>query len=120
MTKDFLFYFGVVLFYSTPFANTVCFKLQRSIKAARRLVLDLVLKRKRQMGGGGASRGDLLGALLSARDEDGNSMPDERLVDECMTFLFAGHDTTSSALSWCMYFIAQDREASHDERNSHV
>lgn len=101
----------MVLFYGTWFADTVCFPLQRSIKAARGLVLDLVAKRK-QGGSGASARGDLLDALLSARDEDGNPMPDERLVDECMTFLFAGHDTTSSALSWCMYFIAQDTQVS--------
>ena len=33
------------------------------------------------------------------------------VVDNVKTFLFAGHDTTASALSWALYLIARDTEA---------
>ena len=48
---------------------------------------------------------DILSLLLSARDESGQAMTDEELRDELMTMLFAGHETTASALAWALYWI---------------
>ena len=39
---------------------------------------------------------NMLGSLLSSRDEAGNPLPDATLVAEMLAFLFAGFDTTSS------------------------
>ncbi|MEM7555568.1 MAG: cytochrome P450 [Cyanobacteria bacterium P01_A01_bin.84] len=43
--------------------------------------------------------------MLSATDEEGQPMSDEDLRDQVLTFLFAGHETTASALSWAFYWI---------------
>ncbi|MDY7016170.1 MAG: cytochrome P450, partial [Cyanobacteriota bacterium] len=48
---------------------------------------------------------DILSLLLSARDEAGEGMSDRELRDELITLLFAGHETTASALSWALYWI---------------
>ncbi|MBO9534171.1 MAG: cytochrome P450 [Solirubrobacteraceae bacterium] len=45
-------------------------------------------------------RHDVLSMLLTARDEDGEPMSDQELRDELVTILFAGHETTASALAW--------------------
>lgn len=47
---------------------------------------------------------DILSLLLSARDEDGNPLEDQELRDELMTLLFAGHETTATALAWALYW----------------
>ena len=49
-----------------------------------------------------AERDDILSLLLSARDEDGDGLTDAELVDELMTLLLAGHETTATALSWTL------------------
>jgi cytochrome P450 len=54
---------------------------------------------------GDHSRGDILSLLMSARDETGQPMTDEELRDELLTLLFAGHETTASALVWALYWI---------------
>jgi cytochrome P450 len=54
---------------------------------------------------GGAK--DLLTLLLTARDDDGNSMSDQQLRDEVITLLLAGHETTALNLSWTWYLLAQ-------------
>jgi cytochrome P450 len=51
------------------------------------------------------NRNDILSLLLAARDEEGEAMTDEELRDELITLLFAGHETTASALSWALYWI---------------
>jgi cytochrome P450 len=49
-----------------------------------------------------ARRQDILALLVGARDEDGTPMSDEELVDELVTLLVAGHETTATALAWAI------------------
>jgi len=61
---------------------------------------------------------DLLGMLLSARDEEtGEGMSDQQLRDEVMTLLLAGHETTATALTWIWYLLSQHPEV---ERRLHA
>ncbi|MEZ4836005.1 MAG: cytochrome P450 [Caldilineaceae bacterium] len=55
----------------------------------------------------GEDHGDLLSMLLAARDEDGHPMPEDQLLDECVTLFVAGHETTAAALTWAWYLLAQ-------------
>jgi len=50
---------------------------------------------------------DLLGLLLSVRDESGQRLPLRRVRDEATTFILAGHETTANALSWMWYLLAK-------------
>ena len=48
---------------------------------------------------------DILNLLLMAEDENGKKLSDVELRDELMTLLFAGHETTATALTWALYWI---------------
>ncbi len=48
---------------------------------------------------------DILSLMLSATDEDGQPMSDDWLKDELMSLLFAGHETTATALAWAFYWL---------------
>jgi len=52
-----------------------------------------------------SSRTDILNLLLLAHDEDNQPLTDAELRDELITLLFAGHETTASALAWGMYWM---------------
>nr|ATN39896.1 MstB [Scytonema sp. PCC 10023] len=52
-----------------------------------------------------ASRTDILTLLLMARDDVGQPMSDVELRDQLLTLLFAGHETTASALTLALYWI---------------
>jgi len=52
-------------------------------------------------------RQDVLSLLLEARDEDGSALSDREVRDQTMTLLFAGHDTTTSTLSFLFYELAR-------------
>lgn len=54
---------------------------------------------------------DFLDVLLTARDESGQGLSDQEIRDEADTFLFEGHDTTSSIISWMLYTLASHPEA---------
>ena len=47
-------------------------------------------------------RRDILSLLMQARDEDGMEMTDGELRDELVTLLLAGHETTSTSVSWAL------------------
>ena len=64
------------------------------------LILTEIQERRHQPPGE-----DILSLLLTARDEQGESMADTELRDELITLLFAGHETTASALAWAFYWI---------------
>lgn len=42
--------------------------------------------------------------------EDGTGLSDEDLRAEVDTFMFAGHDTTATGLSWLLYIMAKHPE----------
>lgn len=48
---------------------------------------------------------DILSLLMSACDENGQSMTDQELRDELMTLVFAGHETTATSMAWGLYWI---------------
>lgn len=51
---------------------------------------------------------DLLTMLIEARDrKSGEPMPERLLLDEIMTLIVAGHETTASVLNWMWYLISQ-------------
>ena len=55
---------------------------------------------------------DYLAMLLSARDkETGLPMSDGELIDEILTLIVAGHETTASGLNWTWYLLSQHPEA---------
>jgi cytochrome P450 len=56
------------------------------------------------------TRADILSLLMAARDEEGQPMTDEELRDELLTLLFAGHETTATALAWGLYWLHRHPE----------
>jgi cytochrome P450 len=50
---------------------------------------------------------DMLGALMAARDSHGRPMNDKALLDEVMTLIVAGHETSALTLSWMWYLLSR-------------
>ena len=54
-----------------------------------------------------SEQADVLAMLIHARDEDGSGMTDAELLGQTTTLLIAGHETTSNALTWTLFLLAQ-------------
>ncbi|XP_072025349.1 uncharacterized protein, partial [Amphiura filiformis] len=92
------------------------FKWRRSISVLHKTSEEAIMKRRKELkeledeGNSISRRGkymDFLDILLNARDENGEGMTDQEIREEVDTFMFAGHDTTSSAISWCLYNLGR-------------
>lgn len=84
----------------TP-ANLRAARAQRELYA----LADDLIARRRRAGPGGE---DLLSRLLEARDpETGVAMEIQQVRDEALIFLAAGHETTSSALTFTLQVLGR-------------
>jgi cytochrome P450 len=72
-------------------------------RALGRVVQDIAEQRRREA----RFPPDLLSHCLQARDKSsGAPMSDKQLVDEVLTLLVAGHETTAASLNWLWYLLA--------------
>ena len=97
---------------SSPFTLplTIPTAYNRRVLQAQRLVearLRLMIGERRQSTAPGH---DLLSLLLDARDDAGEPMSEQQLIDECLTLFTAGHETTAAALTWTWYLLCLDPE----------
>jgi cytochrome P450 len=83
----------------------------RRMKASRRVLDEIVYAEIRRRRAREADAGDILGLLLAARDEDGSGFSDAEIRDQLMTLMFAGHDTSTSTISFLLYELARDPES---------
>jgi cytochrome P450 len=82
------------------------FSFRRALATIDRLIVGLITARQAS----GEKRGDLLDALIEARDEDGRPMPPAELRDEAVSIFFAGHETSANALTWATYLLSTHPE----------
>lgn len=59
---------------------------------------------------GAPGRDDVLAMLATARYPDGARMPEQQLLDELVTLLVGGHETTANTLSFTLYRVLQRPE----------
>jgi cytochrome P450 len=78
-------------------------RLQRTSQEIDRLVYEEISRRRAT----GERGQDVLSLLLDAEDDDGSSLSDIHVRDEVMTLLFAGHDTTTSTVSFMFHELAR-------------
>jgi cytochrome P450 len=92
---------------------------QRRAAEARRLLyqaVDAIIDRRRRQPGEDA---DLISQLLGARDpQNGAALSRQDLRDQVLIFLLAGHETTSTALTFTCHLLGQHLDTQqrvHDE-----
>ena len=71
----------------------------------RTLIYTEIKERRELLATERSQNKDIFSLLLLAKDENGEGMTDEELHDELITLLFAGHETTASALAWLFHWV---------------
>lgn len=84
-------------------------RFERGKASLDALIMNEVERRRQDPSA--AERDDVLSMLLQARDEEGVPMTDPEILDELVTLVVAGHETTSTALSWTFELLYRHPEA---------
>jgi cytochrome P450 / NADPH-cytochrome P450 reductase len=95
-----------------PIQNQLMFskknQFERDVKEMFALVDKLIADRRAS---GDQGETDLLARMLSAKDpQTGDQLDDENIRYQIITFLIAGHETTSGLLSFALYFMLKHPE----------
>lgn len=100
------FYFFDFVYYLTPAGR----RYKRALTIAHEYTENVIRKRIKEIAKAGeyksASEYDFLDVLLMAKDENGNGLSHKEVRDELDTFVFEGHDTVTSGISWTLYNLA--------------
>ena len=76
-------------------------------RALRKLVQQLIDERKETS----EKHHDFLEAFMEAKDkESGEGMTDDEIINEVMTLIIAGHETSANTLNWAWYELSQNPE----------
>ncbi|KAF9348142.1 hypothetical protein BGX26_000423 [Mortierella sp. AD094] len=81
-------------------------KVAYNRKVLRDYSQNIIDKRRRE--GFHTGKKDLLQLFIEGKDENGQSLSDDLIIDNIITFLVAGRDTTAQALTWMFYLILRD------------
>ncbi len=83
--------------------------LPMRLAAEARMAIDSIvlseIRHRREHGTSG--RSDVLSLLVDARHEDGTPMHDQELLDEMITLLLAGHETSAVTLAWVVQRVLE-------------
>eukprot|EP00898_Chlorokybus_atmophyticus_P004687 jgi/Chlat1/5219/Chrsp33S05189 len=83
--------------------------LDKAFAEIREVMMGVVGERRAARDAGvKANSSDLLEVLLGAKDDNGVGLTDEELWEDVHDVMGAGHDTTASTMSACIYCIAQN------------
>ncbi|GAB3585154.1 cytochrome P450 [Calidifontibacter terrae] len=97
-------------FAGMPFARQLAARRQRgelpADQAYMEQVIDKIIARRIESADRGT--GDLLGLMLNSADESGAKLDLVNVRRQILTFLVAGHETTSGALSFALYYLASN------------
>jgi cytochrome P450 len=74
------------------------------VRHLRSLLMDIIEDRRSR---GGDDSFDFLSMYLSAVDKQGQHFSDAELLDELMTLIVAGFETSANTLNWVWYLIAK-------------
>ncbi len=77
------------------------------VRHLRELLTSIIEDRR---AGRGSQHFDFLAMYLDATDKQGNPFTDAELLDELMTLIVAGFETSANTLNWVWYLIAKHPE----------
>ncbi|PBK99440.1 cytochrome P450 [Armillaria gallica] len=118
LSSDFAYNYRAVFKYTRFFAPFT--ELLDSMHRIRKISRQILSEKIKDLEESGVSaddmhaKRDIMSLLMRARANDteqrGYAMSDNIMVDQVLTFLGAGHETTASGLTWTLWLLANNKE----------
>lgn len=95
--------------YPLPVPGTPYHGMLRQAERIEKALLAIIARRRAQPG----ARSDVFSLLMEARDNEGRAMTDTELVGQASILFIASFETTTSALTWSLFLLAQHPAVMH-------
>ncbi|KAK6920810.1 Cytochrome P450 [Dillenia turbinata] len=92
------------------FPGTNCYHAIQCRKKLIEIFRVELEKRKQDKLKGVEARNDLMDRLMGIKDEEGNQLKDEEVLDNIVGLVVAGYQTTALSSMWAIYFLAKSPE----------
>jgi len=79
----------------------------RLIETMRRKIGLIINERRTLLSQNGKTPEDFLTLLLRAGEKEGAPLTDTEVIDNLLTFISAGHETTARSLTWMLYLLSK-------------
>ncbi|KAF2092013.1 cytochrome P450 [Saccharata proteae CBS 121410] len=76
--------------------------VEEAAKTIKKIARNLIQEKRSRLEKGGSAEHDIISVALES-----GGFSDEDLVNQLMTFLAAGHETTASSMMWAIYVLCQ-------------
>ncbi|OCK81565.1 putative P450 monooxygenase [Lepidopterella palustris CBS 459.81] len=104
-TAEKAIYFALNMIFPQRLINALPWKVNERVRVTssnlKTICRNFVREKKQRMKTESEEQVDILSVLIKSND-----FSDDSLVDQLLTFLAAGHETTSSALTWTTYLLS--------------
>ncbi|KAF9604857.1 hypothetical protein IFM89_010532 [Coptis chinensis] len=74
------------------------------------------LEKRKQSGTTSEDKNDLMEGLMRMRDEEGKLLSDEEVLDNIVTLVLGGYESTSHSIMWALYYLAKHPDVVHKIR----
>jgi len=96
--------------YPLPIPGTPYRGMLRQAERIEKALLAMIARRRADPG----TRSGVVSLLMEARDNEGRGMTNAELVGQAAILFIASFETTSSALTWSLFLLAQHPKVMHD------
>ncbi|KAL5068942.1 hypothetical protein RYX36_019829 [Vicia faba] len=88
-------------------SNLEIWKLGRKMKKSLQRIIESRLNSQSDSSSYGD---DLLGIMMDTKNDGPNKLNMNEIMEECKTFFFAGHETTSNLLVWTIFLLSLHKD----------
>ncbi|XP_012557270.1 cytochrome P450 3A30 isoform X2 [Hydra vulgaris] len=86
-------------------------KRRKFIQIVRKTLNKLIEKRKKEIDDGiSTEEKDIITIVLKDQQQESSKLTNDLIRDNLLLFLVAGHETTSNAMTWCLYMLGTNLE----------
>lgn len=65
------------------------------------------LEKKKKNGNGDEKTNDLMDGLMQIEDDEGKKLSDQEVLDNIISLVVAGYESTSLASMWALYYLSK-------------
>ncbi|WCJ32581.1 cytochrome P450 family 88 subfamily A polypeptide 3 [Euphorbia peplus] len=87
--------------------GTACYHATQCRRKVEVIFAQEIEKRKNRIRNGEKLENDIMDGLMQIKDEEGNGLSDKEVLDNIVSVIIAGYESTSLASMWAIYYLAK-------------